>query len=176
MAACNGDEGEVMTTHADSDQRSAQLFKDAMATFPSGVTIVTTTDAEGRWWGFTATSFCSVSMDPPLVLVCLSRNAQCYAAFEQAERWVVHVVDPGDTDLALRFATRGADKFADTGFTADGRGLPVLDRACVTLDCRVHARHPGGDHTILIGEVEHTTLRPGTPAVYYKRGFRNLTE
>ncbi|MDT7553740.1 MAG: flavin reductase ActVB [Pseudonocardiales bacterium] len=151
-------------------------FRDAMAAFPSGVTIVTTTDDDGRWWGFTATSFCSVSMDPPLVLVCLARSAECHPVFARAQRWVVHVIHPDHADLAVRFATRGADKFADAAFTADGRGLPVLDRACVVLDCSTHARHDGGDHTILVGRVDRTELGEATPAVYYRRDFRDLAE
>lgn len=157
-----------------SSPEDVALFKQAMATFPSGVTIVTTTDANGRWWGFTATSFCSVSMDPPLVLVCLADTAECHPVFAVAERWVVHVVHPEHADLALRFATRGADKFADAGFVADEHGLPVLDRACVTLSCTPYARHAGGDHTILIGQVERTHVGDDLPAVYFRRGFHSL--
>lgn len=153
-----------------------ELFREAMAGFPSGVTIVTTTDEDGRWWGFTATSFCSVSMDPPLVLVCLARGAECHPVFERAERFVVHVIHPEHSDLALRFATRGADKFSDAGFTTDERGLPVLERASSVLDCTGHARHDGGDHTILIGRVERTRLGEHEPAVWFRRGFRGLTE
>jgi flavin reductase ActVB len=149
-------------------------FKDAMSSFPSGVTIVTTTDADGRWWGFTATSFCSVSVDPPLVLVCLADTAECHSVFAAAGRWIVHVIDPEHSGLAVRFATRGADKFAGAGFTADERGLPVLERACVTLDCAAHARHTGGDHTILVGRVEHTRVGADLPAVYFRRGFHSL--
>jgi flavin reductase ActVB len=151
-------------------------FREAMASFPSGVTIVTTTDSAGRWWGFTATSFCSVSMDPPLVLVCLARGAECHPVFAGSQRWIVHVIHPDHADLAVRFATRGADKFADAAFTPDGRGLPVLDQACVVLDCSTYARHDGGDHTILVGRVEATELGEATPAVYYRRGFRDLAE
>jgi flavin reductase ActVB len=166
-----------MSVDVDPDE-SARLFKDlfteAMAGFPSGVTIVTTADDDDRWWGFTATSFCSVSMDPPLVLVCLARGAQCHPVFEAASRWLVHVIDPGDADLALRFASRGADKFGDAGFTVDENGLPSLARACVRLDCSAHARYPGGDHTILIGQVENIHLGSGRAAVYYQRGFHSL--
>jgi flavin reductase ActVB len=152
-----------------------QLFRRAMASFPSGVTIVTTTDADGRWWGFTATSFCSVSLDPPLVLVCLAGSAECHPVFAHAQRWIVHIVHPQDTGLAVRFATRGADKFADAGFVADARGMPVLDRACVTLDCSSHAKHSGGDHTVLLGRVENTRLSDDlVPAVYFNRGFHRL--
>lgn len=151
-----------------------QLFRDAMASFPSGVTIVTTTDAGGRWWGFTATSFCSLSMDPPLVLVCLSTTAECAPVFDRATRWNVHVVHPEHAELAIRFATRGADKFADAGFTSDEHGLPVLDRAPVILDCTAHDRHPGGDHRILVGRVRNVRIGAQTPAVYFRRAFHPL--
>ena len=152
----------------------ARLFRDAMASFPSGVTIVTTADADGRWWGFTATSFCSVSMDPPLVLVCLADTAECHPVFARAQHWNVHVIHRDHTELALRFATRGADKFADAGFVPDRRGLPMLPRACVTLDCSAYATHPAGDHTILLGRVEATSIGEDVPAVYFRRGFHLL--
>jgi flavin reductase ActVB len=149
----------------------ARLFREAMAQFPSGVTIVTTADGDGRWWGFTASSFCSVSMDPPLVLVCLATTAQCHPVFETAQRYVVHVVHPEHADLAIRFATRGADKFTDAGFRPDEHGLPVLDRAAVTLGCVSHAVHPAGDHSILLGRVERVQVGDDRPAIYFQRRF-----
>jgi flavin reductase ActVB len=114
-------------------------------------------------------------MYPPLVLVCLATGAECHPVFAAAQRWIVHVIHPEHADLAIRFATRGADKFNDAGFIADERGLPVLPRACVTLDCTVHGRHPGGDHTILLGRVENTRLGEDLPAVYFRRGFHLLS-
>jgi flavin reductase ActVB len=149
----------------------SQLFREAMAQFPSGVTIVTTIDRDGRRWGFTASSFCSVSMDPPLVLVCLATTAQCHPVFETAERYVVHVVHQEHADLAVQFATRGADKFAGAGFGADEHGLPVLDRAAVTLSCVRHAVHPAGDHSILLGRVERVEVGEDRPAIYFQRRF-----
>lgn len=149
-------------------------FRDAMATFPSGVTIVTTADPSGRWWGFTATSFCSVSMDPPLVLVCLAIGAECAPTFLDAERWIVHVIPPNLSDLAVRFATRGADKFTGAGFVADENGIPVLPLASAVLRCNVHARYAGGDHSILVGEVHDVRLGADTPAIYFRRGFHSL--
>ena len=156
----------------DADQQA--LFKQAMASFPSGVTLVTTAAPDGRWWGFTATSFCSVSMDPPLVLVCLAGTAECHPVFAEAQRWIVHVVQADHAELAGRFATRGVDKFSDAGFQADERGLPVLDRASVVLDCSLHSRHEAGDHTILVGRVEGTTVGEDLPAIYFRRGFHTL--
>lgn len=165
-------------TELDSDMTEvdADRFREAMASFPSGVTIVTTTDKGGHRWGFTATSFCSVSADPPLVLVCLAKSAECHSAFLDADAWVIHVIHTDHRILAMRFATRGADKFADADFDVSGRGLPVLRDASTVLHCSAHAWHDAGDHTILIGRVDEIDVGSTHPAVYFKRGFRTLAQ
>jgi flavin reductase ActVB len=160
-----------MTDTVSTDTRR---FREAMASFPSGVTIVTTTDETGKWRGFTATSFCSVSMEPPLILVCLANSAECRPAFTSAARWLVHVITDEHTELATRFATRGADKFAHPGFTANQHGLPTLAGASATLECDTHAIHSAGDHLILLGHVVDVRLGDGTPTVYYQRDFHPL--
>jgi flavin reductase ActVB len=154
---------------------TATLFREAMATFPSGVTIVTTTDRDARPRGFTATAFCSVSADPPLVLVCLAKGAECHPTFLDADAWVVHVIHSDHRDLAVRFATRGADKFGDADFEVGVQGIPVLTDASVVLHCSTHARHDGGDHTILVGHVDEVIIGTEQPAVYYRRDFHTLT-
>ncbi|WP_350246582.1 flavin reductase family protein [Rhodococcus sp. D-6] len=146
-------------------------FRAAMARFPSGVTIVTTVDEQGRQRGFTASSFCSVSMDPQLVLVCLATSAECHESFERADTWLVHIAGMEHESIARRFATRGADKFAGDDFTPHPSGLPHLADAPVVLECRAHARYPGGDHTILVGEVVSVGLGEPAPVVYYDRTF-----
>ncbi len=163
-----------MTTTFDTASCELTHFKEAMARFPSGVTIVTTTDRDGRWWGFTASSFCSVSMEPPLVLVCLANSAECYPAFAATQRWNIHILHRDHTDLAVRFATRGADKFADAGFTLDQHGLPQLTEACVTLQCQQFAQQDGGDHTILLGRVDRVAQNVTAPALYYQRRFHHV--
>ncbi|WP_457031941.1 flavin reductase family protein [Kitasatospora sp. P5_F3] len=168
-----------MTTVATATAPNAAApttFREALAAFPSGVTIVTTTDRQGRWWGFTASSFCSLSADPALVLVCLADNAQCHPAFLAAESWVIHVLTPEHAELAVRFATRGVDKFSNSDFRPNEKGQPVLDSAAVTLECDAYARHPGGDHTILVGRVREARMRKTVPAVYFRRGFHALPE
>jgi flavin reductase ActVB len=163
------------TVHStDSDQVIS--FRDAMARFPSGVTIVTTVDEDGRSWGFTASAFCSVSADPALILVCLSTSAECHPVFEKADHWVVHILHADQVELAMRFATRGADKFAGDLFTPDHRGLPRLTGSSVTLDCTTHARHPGGDHTILVGAVSACYQGNPPPTVYTNRAFHSLNQ
>jgi len=149
-------------------------FREAMAAFPSGVTIVTTTDRDGRWWGYTATAFCSVSAEPPLVLSCLAGTAECHAIFANADAWAVHVLRHEHAELALRFATRGVDKFAGGEFRESALGLPVLDGASVVLECSAYARHDGGDHTILIGRVTAAHVSADPPTLYYRREFHDL--
>lgn len=149
-------------------------FLHAMSSFPSGVTIVTTVDAEGVWWGFTATSFCSLSLDPPLVLVCLSVNAQCHPAFAVAESWVVHILPPKHQELALWFSTKGVDKFSQGVFTTNSQGQPVLDGVSAVLECEAGARHDGGDHSILVGRVTDARVYEEEPAVYFRREFHTL--
>jgi flavin reductase ActVB len=152
------------------------LFKAAMAQFASGVTIVTTTDEEGRDWGFTASAFCSLSVDPPLVLVCLATNADSHPAFAASSGFIVNVLRREHADLALRFASKGVNKFDGQNFRAGhSDGLPVLDDALVNLKCATHALCEGGDHSILIGRVEYAHVQEGgEPALMYSRRFWDL--
>ncbi|AHH19912.1 putative NADH-dependent flavin oxidoreductase [Nocardia nova SH22a] len=149
-------------------------FREAMTRFPSGVTIVTTTDSVGKPRGFTASAFCSLSADPALVLVCIANTAECHAAFLAAERWNIHFVAPGQAELAMRFATRGADKFGGGVARTDVVGQPHIAGSSVTLRCAEFSKHPGGDHTILVGRVDDVELGEEEPTVYHKREFRSL--
>jgi flavin reductase ActVB len=153
---------------------SSDAFREAMASFPSGATIVTTSDSDGRWWGFTASSFCSVSMDPPLVLTCLANTAQCFPAFAEAGRWNIHVLQHQHADLAMRFATRGAAKFDGAGFQPDADGLPFLSGTSISLRCTTYSKVDGGDHLVLIGQVEEVGLGEEMPFVYFRRKFHAL--
>jgi flavin reductase ActVB len=150
-------------------------YREAMARFATGVTIVTTADPGGAWWGFTASSFSSLSIDPPLILVCLARDARCHPVFTSAARFRVNVLGPEHERLAARFATKGADKFAANEFRRDRDGLPILDDALASLRCRTVELAEGGDHTILIARVEDAQMRrDGQPAVHVDRRYWNL--
>jgi flavin reductase ActVB len=150
-------------------------YRDAMARFATGVTIVTTSDPDGRWWGFTASSFTSLSINPPLILVCLAQDARCHPVFTAKPTFQVNVLGHEHEQLAARFATKGADKFAGDDFRPGKDGLPVLENALVTMRCRTVERTGGGDHTILIARVEDTRLRcGGTPAVHADRRYWDL--
>jgi flavin reductase ActVB len=164
-----------VTTLSDNQLQTLGLqqgFREAMAGFPSGVTIVTTEHA-GSPWGFTASSFCSVSLDPPMVLVCLARSAQCRDAFQDATYWTVNIAAERHADVAMRFASRGADKFGPGGFTRQPTG-PVLDDAVATLTCRAHSIQEAGDHLILLGEVMEVAASQRAPLVYHRRTFSVL--
>jgi flavin reductase ActVB len=155
-------------------EASSSAFREAMSSFPSGATIVTTSDSDGRWWGFTASSFCSVSMDPPLVLTCLASTAQCFTAFAEAPRWNIHVLQHRHADLAMRFATRGAPKFDGAGFQPDADGLPFLKDVSISLRCASYSKVDGGDHLVLIGRVEEVGMGEEMPFVYFRRKFHAL--
>ncbi|MCC3770841.1 flavin reductase family protein [Streptomyces sp. UNOC14_S4] len=153
---------------------SSDLFRATLAHWVSGVTVVTTTDARGRSHGFTASSFSSVSLDPPLVLVCLDNSANCFDAFDTSDGFVVHLLARGQEELAGRFASKGTDKFTGLETERSARGLPLLPGALARLECRTERRIPGGDHLILLGEVSFAEEHEGEPLVYYRRGFHRL--
>jgi flavin reductase ActVB len=147
-------------------------FRDAMARFASGVTVVSTSDVEGRNVGFTASSFSSLSLDPPLLLVCLQKDADCYAAFMQAGHFAVSILALGQEEIARRFATKAIDKLQDTPMqAAPMTGLPVIEGASAWTECVLRERVDGGDHTILIGEVVHAESADAEPLLHFNRQF-----
>jgi flavin reductase ActVB len=147
-------------------------FKHAMASFPSGVVIAATLDREGEPWGFTASSFSSVSLDPPLVLVCLAKGADCHHAFATAVMFTINILRAQDEVLARLFATRGASKFEGAEFSPGEHGLPVMRDAVASLVCRKFAEYDCGDHTILVGEVQSVCIGSRQDAlVYYRRNY-----
>lgn len=147
-------------------------FRDAMARFPSGVTIVTTHDANGRPYGFTASSFCSVSADPPLVLVCLATSANSYPVFTNNDCFAISILHTDHVYLAQRFASRIIDKFVGGEFIRTPRGAIVLEDALAVVECSIYRRYEAGDHTIMVGEVRNLSLGDRCrPAVYFDRTF-----
>lgn len=115
-------------THIPEATVAPQEFRAAMGRFPSGVVVVTTRCQDGTPRGFTASSFCSVSLEPPMVLVCLANSAESAASFARCDRFAVSVLSPVHRSLAERFATKGADKFASGGLRLGPGGLPTVGR------------------------------------------------
>lgn len=151
------------------------VFRSAMARFAAGVTVVTALDERGAPHGFTASSFCSVSLDPPLVLVCLARSANSYPVFIHSGRFAVSILREQHTDVATRFATKGTDKFDSSMSAATPGGLPAVDGALCVLECAVYDRHDAGDHVVLIGRTQWVHVDDGRPLVHFDRGFRQLS-
>lgn len=150
-------------------------FRDAMARFATGIAIVTTHDEAGTPYGFTASSFCSVSLDPPLVLVCLAKSARSYPVFARNQSFAVSILRSAHVEFARRFASKVPDRFAPGGFIDTPRGSIVLSEALAVVECSVHSRHEAGDHVIMVGEVDQVSLaKQGKPVVYFDRGFRML--
>ncbi len=175
IAGPDAGEGEDLTDHLTTVL--SQSFREALAGFPSGVTVVTTRDGDGTPRGFTATAFASVSADPPMVLACLATSAECYPAFAVSDRFGISILADHHSDVASRFATRGVEKFASSPFRDADSGVPVLEEAVSTLDCRVHERIAAGDHMILLGDVVGCETYDGhQPLLYFRRTFHHLRE
>jgi flavin reductase (DIM6/NTAB) family NADH-FMN oxidoreductase RutF len=150
---------------------SDRHFRDALAQFATGVTIICTRAASGRYVGFTAGSFSSVSLSPPLILWTLSRASASLATFEGAERYAVNVLAAGQTDLARRFSRPHADRFSGVPHRLGWSDAPLIDGCVAWLECRPHARHEAGDHVIFIGEVVTVERARGAGLIFHQGRF-----
>ncbi|WP_406208678.1 flavin reductase family protein [Kitasatospora sp. NBC_01560] len=146
-------------------------FTQAMSRVPAPVTVATTTDRDGRHWGFTASSFTSLSLDPQLVLICLDKAASTHAAFTAADRFLVNILADDQSEVAVRFATSNIDRFAAGDLVTCELGLPGLESATARLACTTHRILDGGDHSILVGRVEQLYTGSRPPLVYSDRRF-----
>ncbi|MEU2757593.1 flavin reductase family protein [Streptomyces albidoflavus] len=153
----------------------ARQFKEAMALLAAPVSVVTTLDAAGRRWGFTASSVSSVSLDPPLVMVGIALASSCHAAMAQAGEFVVNLLGESHRPIAQRFATSGVDRFAAGDFDAwaADTALPCLPDAKVLLRCRTVDVIRAGDHDLLLGTPQQIRIRDRSlpPLLWYQRGF-----
>lgn len=148
-----------------------RALRRAFGTFATGVTITTTIDAAGVPVGFTANSFTSVSLDPPLLLVCLAESAASFEAFRDAGHFAVNVLSEAQREASTTFATRGADKFAGVPWQARRTGAPVIDGAVAWFDCVTDRIVPAGDHAILIGRVVAFDDVQGAPLGYCRGAY-----
>jgi flavin reductase (DIM6/NTAB) family NADH-FMN oxidoreductase RutF len=148
-------------------------FRQVMGRFASGVTVVTTL-FQGERYGMTVSSFTSLSLDPPLVLICVDRRLATHDALLGAGQFVINILADNHEHLSRQFASREADKFEGVAHAPGLLGIPVLDGALAVIECRLHSTAPGGDHTILIGEVVAAEVGEGAPLLYYRSGYREL--
>ncbi|MFG2246495.1 flavin reductase [Spirillospora sp. NPDC048823] len=155
----------------------AETFRTVLGQWPTGVAVVTTTAGDG-WHGMTASSFSSVSLDPPLVLVCLARDIHTHALVERSGIFAVSFLGKDQAAIGHRFAGREpGDRFAGQPWAAAPTGAPVLGAALGWLDCRVAHAYPGGDHTIFVGEVTAARVpRRTAPLLFHSRTWGQLAD
>lgn len=153
----------------------AAAFRASLSRFTSGVTVLTTRGADGLDYGMTATAFSSLSLDPPLVLVCIAHNASMAPALATATHLAVHVLSAEQEALSRRFSAKDADRFAGLTPARGAGGVPLIDGALVRLQCRIAERHPGGDHLIIVLEVLEAEVAEGEPLVYFRGRYARVT-
>lgn len=158
-----------------STSLEAAEFRRVLGHFATGVTVVTSTGPDGAVSGLTASAVASVSLDPPLVLVCIDRAANTHDPIEASGVFAINVLDEGGEALARRFATYpGPEKFEGIAYRAEVTGAPVLDDALAWVDCEITDVYEGGDHTIYVGMVVAGDARDGAPLLYFRGGFGRL--
>jgi flavin reductase (DIM6/NTAB) family NADH-FMN oxidoreductase RutF len=155
-----------------SDSRT---LRDALGCFATGVTVVTCLDEASHPVGLTANSFTSLSLDPPLLLVCVAKAAACAESMSRAQHFAVNVLQTQQQPASITFSTRVEDRFGCTAWSMGEHGVPVLLDSLSVFECKRHAIHDGGDHFILVGEVKKATFEPGLdPLLYFRGSYRRL--
>jgi 4-nitrophenol 2-monooxygenase / 4-nitrocatechol 4-monooxygenase, reductase component len=149
-----------------------QAFRDVIGRFTSGVTVITTA-VDGVRFGTTASAFSSLSLEPPMILVCLNKTSETQAAVLQAGAFAVNILSEGQQDVAYRFARKG-DKFGDLEHDVGRRGVPVLRDTLAHLECDIAETVTGGTHTVFLGAVTVAAGHDGTPLTYYRGRFGRL--
>ena len=150
-------------------------FRAVLGRFASGVTVVTATDAERQDHGMTVSAFCSLSLSPPLVLVCIDRAASMHGLLEPDVAFAVNILSAGQEAISRRFSTGDPpNRFEGLGYARGQTGVPLLDDVLAWLECRVASRHEEGDHTVVIGRVETAGARQDRPLLYYRGGYATL--
>lgn len=150
------------------------LFRRACAQFATGIAIASTLDSSGSPHGLTINSFTSVSMDPPLVLICIDRSAGLLSIFESAGHYGLSFLSAGQRDLSSRFARRGQNRFDGIDWRPGLTGSPLIPGALAHLEGKITNIVEAGDHTVLIAQVISADIHSGRPLLYYESGYRSL--
>jgi flavin reductase (DIM6/NTAB) family NADH-FMN oxidoreductase RutF len=152
----------------------AKELRRVMGHFATGVTIITTRDRQGNVYGLTANAITSVSLDPPLLLICIDRKAETFAHFYDSKSFTVNILADDQQELSSRFAKSGGDKFSGLSHRTGRLGTPILDGSLGYIECRIVATHEAGDHVIHIGEVETAEVRAGRPLLFFQGQYRKI--
>ena len=149
-------------------------FRNALGRFASGVTVVTTESKQGEPKGLTVSAFSSLSLDPPLVLICIERNSSLHQFLKEGSYFAVNILSEDQELVSRRFASKDADRFDGIGYKKGATGCPLLEGAIAHVECLVRESNSAGDHTIFIGEVEAAETTEGKPLAYFRGGYSRL--
>jgi len=153
----------------------AKEFKRACGRFATGVTVATVCDSAGTPHGLTVSSFTSVSLEPPLILVCIGHEASVIQHFRSAAHFGISILGEEQRTLSDHFARKGHDRFDGVDWHPGAAGVPVIDGIVASLECSVHERFPAGDHDIFVGKVIHTYVHEDArPLLYFASRYRHL--
>ena len=150
-----------------------EAFRSALGSFVSGVTVVTTRD-DSRPHGLTVSAFSSLSLDPPLVLICIDKKTVSYDALTRSGAFAINILADDQENISRQFASRVPDKFQDIAYYEGANKVPVLEGTVASIECLIVQAYEGGDHTIFIGEVQSSVIREGRPLSYFRGGYRRL--
>jgi len=145
-----------------------------MGHFATGVTVITTRDEEGQPFGLTANAISSLSLVPPLILICVDKSADTYPYFARSKVFAVNILSEDQETISRRFATSGIEKFEGIGYHKNEMGCAILEEAVGHLDCRIVNSFDAGDHTIYVGEVDAVGLTEVPPLLFFRGGYCKL--
>ena len=146
-------------------------FCRALSELTGGVTVVTTRCKEDNPWGVTVTSFTSLSLEPPLVLICIYKSAKIHTHLREGAHFGVNILSEDQEPISRRFASKEPDRFAGIAYSYGVTGVPLLKGCLANIECKILNTFPGGDHTIFVGEVETAAVSDGNPLAYFRRNY-----
>jgi len=149
-------------------------IRNVMGHFATGVTVITTKDKTGKPFGLTVNSFTSLSLNPPLLVVCIDKTVDCYSCFEESKLFGVNMLSEQQEELSRRFATKGIEKFEGIEWHMGENGVPLLDGTIGTIECNVAQSCEGGDHTIFLGEIVSATASGDRPLIFFKGKYSRM--
>ena len=153
---------------------SADEFRRACGRFATGITVATVLDGEGTPHGLTVSSFTSVSLDPPLILICLGHAVTMIGAFRTASHFGINILSAEQRELSDRFARKGCDRFDALPWERGTMGVPLLPGAIAQIECATHQRIASGDHDIFVGRMVRARVLDGDPLLYYASGYHEI--
>jgi len=154
----------------------AKELRRVMGLFATGVTVITTRDASGAPYGLTANAVTSVSLDPPLLLICVDRKSETFPHFYDSKLFILNILAEGQEEVSRRFATSGGDKFAGIPHHIGRLGTPILEGTLGHIECLIVETHEAGDHVIHLGEVQDACTTDGQPLLFFRGKYRQLRD